>query len=176
MKKKFEIIITCAVILSLALNVVQFLKPPIKIGYVDSKALLNQHPLIPQIQKELNQRKSATEENFKRITDELDSLSNVFVQLKNTDEKVRLARIIDEKRSSAMKYQSEGMKKLRALEEENLKPVLESINLHVKEYAKQNHVNLILGAIPDNIVYADQFLDLTPSLVKIVSTISVAAK
>lgn len=144
----------------------------IKIAFVDIDSLLSNYTLSVTINKEMlrkeeNMRMTLSEkakdiqadiEDFQRKIE-----NNVYATQQRAEEEQ--ARIL--KRQEGYNQLSERLAKELAAESQKNNVILrDSINSFLKEYNKEKCFDLILSRVGDNLLYANEALDITQEVIK----------
>ncbi len=158
---KRHFIALLALAAALGVGVQHFMGHAAKIGYVNARALIEAHPGAEDVQRQIRQKNDEYQANLNALAAQLDSLAKDYGKIRDAKTKEAAAAFIRQKGEDLGRYRQEGMEKIRILQADLFKPIINGVNLAVKEYAASHSVDIIIGQVPDNFIYGREGLDMT---------------
>ena len=162
--KILNIIIIAAVILSLALSILNFTKTP-KIAYIDSSILMDNFKPAIEAREKLSALQEEWDKNLKTLEDELNKMNQEIIDnnskwsKKTKSEKYSA---IEKKNMEYRKYRSAIEEKAQAKEQDIMQPVFDNINLLLQKYGDNKKYSIIYGTVAGgNILYGDNTVNIT---------------
>ncbi|NOZ07807.1 MAG: OmpH family outer membrane protein [FCB group bacterium] len=158
------------IILCIALPVV--LLAEMKIGYIDSNAIMSQYSEVPPVQAELEKEQRALEVQFNQLTQKLDSLKANFEKqrlLYSESKRVEKQNEINDLETRVQNYQMEKFGpngEIYKKQNELLKPILAKIDAAIKVVGAERGYDYILDANSGAIVYALDSHDMTEAVLE----------
>jgi outer membrane protein len=141
----------------------------LKIGYIDSQAILNQDPAAREAQQQFEASLAGYQAEVQQLGEELQQLIDAYEQQQamlseeakaNREEEIRLKQTQYQQRISELEQQA-------ALRQAELvEPVMERITAIIEEIRGEGSYSMIFDVAAQGIIAADPALDLTPEVVR----------
>lgn len=141
----------------------------VKLGYIDSQAILNQDPAARQAQQQFEQDMARYRSEVDQMGQELQDLIGRYEQQEamlseeaktNRQEEIRLKQTEYQQRISDLEQQA-GLRQAELVE-----PVMERINAVIEDIRADGGYAIIFDVAAQGIIAADPALDLTPEVVR----------
>jgi outer membrane protein len=159
---------TILIILQLFTFYQLFLKPA-QVVYVDSNKLLENYEGMKAARQQFQQKAMQWQANIDTLKSELDREIKKYEGEKgnmSSKERELNEKLINAKRQQFVDYQKGIQQKSQQEDYQMTDQVLTEVNSFIEEYGKKNGYTLILGTANGNIVYAEEYLDITEALQK----------
>jgi len=157
------------VLLLLALAPALQAQTQLKVGYIDSQAILNQDPAARQAQAQFEEDLARYRAEVDQIGQELQTLIGQYEQQEamlsetakaNRQEEIRLKQTQYQQRISELEQQA-GLRQAELVE-----PVMERINAVIEDIRADGSYSIIFDVAAQGIIAADPALDLTAEVVR----------
>lgn len=145
-----------------------FLKPS-QIVYVDSNKLLENYEGMKAARQQFQQKAMQWQANIDTLKSELDKEIKAYEAGKpkmSSKERELNEKLIKTKSQQFVDYQKGIQQKSQQEDYQMTEQVLTEVNSFIEAYGKKNGYKMVLGTSNGNIVYADDFLDITDELQK----------
>lgn len=142
---------------------------PVKIGYIDSQAILQQDPAAVQAQQQFEADMSRYRAEVQQMGEELQRLIDQYEQQQamlseaakaNREEEIRLKQTQYQTRIQELEQQA-GLRQAELVE-----PVMERISSIIDQIRSEGGYSMIFDVAAQGIISADPALDLTPEVVR----------
>jgi outer membrane protein len=141
----------------------------VKIGFIDSQAILNQDPAAREAQTQFEASLATYQAEVQQMGEELQQLIDQYEQQMamlseeakaNREEEIRLKQLQYQQRISELEQQA-------ALRQAELvEPVMERISAIIETIREEGSYSMIFDVAAQGIIAADPALDLTPEVVR----------
>lgn len=141
----------------------------LKIGYIDSQALLDQAPRAQQVQEQLNAELDGFRAEVQTMSDELDEMIQQFQQQQLTlspQAKEQREQAIMAKREEYNQRVQELDQQAGQRQQELVQPVMDQITQVIEELRVEGSYHLIFDVAAGSILAADESLDLTSEVLR----------
>ncbi len=141
-------------------------KAQLKVGYINSAAILAEMPEVKQMQSNLDGFQAQLEKRGQQLLAEYQQKQQDAMQRKERGElsPVEEEKVLQElqaKEEEIYAFQNEMQQKLAEKQQTLLSPILEKINTAIQDIAKSEGYAYIFDLSSGAILYADESLDLT---------------
>jgi outer membrane protein len=157
------------VLLILALAPSAEAQEAIKIGYIDSQAIIDQDPAAQEAQKQFEEDMTRYRAEVQQLGEEIQNLIDQYNQQQamlseaakaNRQEEIRLKQTQYQQRISELEQQAN----MRSAE--LIQPVMERINSIIEEIRTAGSYAMIFDVAAQGVIAADPELDLTPEVIR----------
>ena len=141
----------------------------LKIGYIDSQAILNQDPSAQAAQEEFDASMATYQAEVRQLGEDLQTLIDQYQQQQamlseaakaNREEEIRLKRTEYEQRIAELERQA------AARQAELVEPVMQRISAVIEDLRAEGGYSMIFDVAAQGIISADPALDLTEEVVR----------
>ena len=163
------------ILLLLAMATAAQAQAPVKIGYIDSQAILQQDPAAVQAQQAFEADMSRYRAEVQQLGEELQRLIDQYEQQQamlseaaktNREEEIRLKQTQYQNRIQELEQQA-GLRQAELVE-----PVMARISSIIDDIRAQGGYSMIFDVAAQGIISADPALDLTPEVVRRLQTMA----
>jgi outer membrane protein len=150
----------------------------VKLGYIDSEAILNQDPAARQAQTQFETDMARYRTEVQQMGEEIQRLINQYEQQQamlseeakaNRQEEIRLKQSQYQQRISELEQQA-GVRRAELVE-----PVMQRINAIIEQIRAEGSYTMIFDVAAQGIIAADPALDLTAEVVRRLQTAPAAS-
>jgi len=141
----------------------------VRIGYIDSQAILDQDPSAQAAQQQFEASMATYQAEVRQMGEDLQRLIDQYEQQQamlseeakaNREEEIRLRQTEYQQRISELEQQA-GVRQAELVE-----PVMERITAVIEEIRAEGNYSMIFDVAAQGIISADPALDLTPEVVR----------
>lgn len=141
----------------------------VKIGYIDSQAILQQDPAAQQAQQQFEADMTRYRSEVQQLGEELQQLIDQYEQQQAMLSEAAKANRQEEIRMKQSQYQqriSELEQQASVRQAELVEPVMERISGIIEEIRAAGNYSMIFDVAAQGVISADPALDLTPEVVR----------
>lgn len=143
----------------------------LKLGYVDGEKVLQSYKGYKDAEGQFEKQRDAWNQEFDKRSRELKAMEEDFkaqqLMLSDDKRKERMT-LLEERRRELEKYYQNVMGpggEAARKQEELLRPIVDKVNLIIKEMGEQEKYTMIFDASNTGIAYASQGIDLTQKII-----------
>ncbi|HVD97193.1 MAG TPA: OmpH family outer membrane protein [Cytophagaceae bacterium] len=143
-----------------------------KIAYIDTGKLLEQSKEMQVLKKEVEKDQGIANANIDSLTTEFQESLKKYEkeQSKMTGKEKQLSQeLLRGKQKQLIQYQQAVQQKTQSEEQKRTQEVLAAINAKIKEYGVKNGYKIIFATAAGNIAYADNTVDITEDIIKMIN-------
>ena len=161
-----------ALFISIASSLYFYLAPPAKLVYVDTALLLDQYEGMVDARADFQKKAAAWQANIDTLQSEVTGKIMDYEKevSRMTDKEKKLSQeLIRTKQKQFKDYQQAIQQQYQQEDGAMTQKVLERVNAFIKAYGDKHSYKIILGTGQGNIVYAEESLDITEEVVKLLN-------